>query len=456
MPGDDTIPRRRARATLAASCLGMLTLGANGTAIMAALPTIRDDLGLSAGQLEWAINAYLIVSAVCIIPGGKAGDRVGSRRVAMAGLALFALASLVVATAWSPAALLGGRALQGLAAALAVPATLAAISAAQAPDRRAGAIGAWAGFLMLGFSLGPLIGGALTHLVGWRVIFWASGAAMLVASGGFLGGSAPAPRRRGGTLDWAGFVLLAVFMTALVSALHALPTVTHAPLDFVVLLVLAGGSFVALLRVERRAPDPLIDLGLFADRGFVRATALGSIAMACILALLLFYNLDAQSRAGLGLTPVGAGLSLLPMSGGLLIFAFAAPALIRRFGPRATLTAGTLAIGLAAAAVAAAASFPVWALLLLALFAIGAGLALPYATAPRLALAALPAAQAGAGSGVINACTFLGGSIGVAAGAVAFALGGLPAVMALIAAAALAGAWLCRGLEGASITVAFL
>ncbi len=345
MPGDDTMPRRGARATLAASCLGMLTLGANGTAIMAALPTIRDDLGLSAGQLEWAINAYLIVSAVCIIPGGKAGDRVGTRRVAMAGLALFALASLVVATAWSPVALLGGRALQGLAAALAVPATLAAISAAQAPDRRAGAIGAWAGFLMLGFSLGPLIGGALTHLVGWRVIFWASGAAMLVASGGFLGGPAPAPRRRGGKLDVQGFVLLAVFMTALVSALHALPTVTHAPMDFVVLLVLAGASFVALQRVERRAPDPLIDLGLFADHGFVRAVALGSIAMACILALLLFYNLDAQSPAGLGLTPVGAGLSLLPMSGGLLIFAFAAPVLIRRFGPRATLTAGTLAIG---------------------------------------------------------------------------------------------------------------
>ena len=84
--------------------------------------------------------------------------------------------------------------------------------------------------------------------------------------------------------------------------------------------------------------------------------------------------------------------------------------------------------------------------LFFALFGIGVGLALPYATAPRLALSTLPADRAGAASGVINACTFLGGSIGVAAGAVAFAMGDLPAVMGLIAAAALVGAWLCRGL----------
>src|SRR5271170_5213600 len=107
-----------ARKTLAASCLGMLTLGANGTAIMAALPTMRHDLGLSAAQLEWVINAYLIVSAACIIPGGKACDQFGARRVAIAGLALFSIASVVVATAMAPATLLVGRALQGLAAAL--------------------------------------------------------------------------------------------------------------------------------------------------------------------------------------------------------------------------------------------------------------------------------------------------------------------------------------------------
>ena len=95
----------------------MLMLGINGTAIMAALPTMRGELGLDAAQLEWAINAYLIVSAACIIPGGKACDQAGARRVSMVGLALFAVASVFVATAQGPAFLLAGRALQGLAAA---------------------------------------------------------------------------------------------------------------------------------------------------------------------------------------------------------------------------------------------------------------------------------------------------------------------------------------------------
>jgi MFS family permease len=443
----------RARLILPAACLGMLMLGVNGTAIMAALPTMRGELGLDAAQLEWAINAYLIVSAACIIPGGKACDQAGARRVSMVGLVLFAIASVIVATAHGPAFLLAGRALQGLAAALAVPGTLAAISEASSPERRASAIGAWAGFLMLGFSLGPLIGGALTHYVDWRVIFWASAVSMLVAAGGFLvsESAAPASRapRRGG-FDGAGFVLLAIFMAALISALNALPAAARAPLNLVGFAALAVAAFVGLLAVERRVRDPLIDLSLFAGAAFVRAIAVGSIAMSCILALLLFYNLDAQSPTGLGLTPVGAGLSLLPLSGGLLIFAFSAPWLIRRLGPRRALTSGMLLIAVGSVVIAIATAGRIWAPLIVGLFAVGAGLALPYASAPRLALATLPPARAGAGSGVINACTFLAGSVGVAAGAVTFAVGGLSAALGLIALLGLLGAWLCRGLPASA------
>jgi MFS family permease len=146
------------------------------------------------------------------------------------------------------------------------------------------------------------------------------------------------------------------------------------------------------------------------------------------------------------LTPVGAGVSLLPMSGGLLLFAFSAPWLVQRFGARRTLSVGSLLIAAAGALIAAAAVLKLWIPLTIGLFAIGVGLAVPYATAPKLALATLPGSRAGAGSGIINACTFLGGSIGVAAGAVAFALGGLPGAMAMIVLFALIGAALCRGL----------
>jgi fucose permease len=129
----------------------------------------------------------------------------------------------------------------------------------------------------------------------------------------------------------------------------------------------------------------------------------------------------------------------LPMSAGLLALALLAPRLVRRFGPRTVLTCAMMLIVIASAVIATSAANRSFFPLLGGLFVIGAGLALPYATAPRLALSALPSGQSGQSSGIVNACTFLGGSMGVTGGAIAYALGGLPLVMALLAGVALVG-----------------
>src|SRR6516164_9583304 len=155
---------------LGASCLAMLAVGANSTAIMAALPTMREDFGLGPALLQWVVNAYLVASAACILVGGRAADRFGPRLSAMVGMAVFGVASAIIAAAPAASLILGGRALQGLGAAFAVPGTLAAVDAASGPAWRSAAIGTWAGALMLGFSIGPLAGGVLTHAVGWRTI----------------------------------------------------------------------------------------------------------------------------------------------------------------------------------------------------------------------------------------------------------------------------------------------
>ena len=112
----------------------MLAVGANSTAIMAALPSMRSELGLSSAGVEWAVNAYLVVSAAFIVLGGQAADRFGARAASMVGLALFAVASCIIATAGTQAALLAGRALQGLAAALVAPGTLAAVDTSAASE----------------------------------------------------------------------------------------------------------------------------------------------------------------------------------------------------------------------------------------------------------------------------------------------------------------------------------
>src|SRR5262249_38064030 len=215
----------------------MLAVGANSTAIMAALPSMRSELGLSSAGVEWAVNAYLVVSAAFIVLGGQAADRFGARAASMVGLALFAVASCVIATAGTQAALLAGRALQGLAAALVAPGTLAAVDTSAASERRAAAIGAWTGCLMVGFRIGRRLGGgAVPHLASGRVVFCCNVALMLTAAAGLASAGSVTARVYGTEsrrADWIGFVLLTTLMVSLVFGLHALPRARAAPLSVV-------------------------------------------------------------------------------------------------------------------------------------------------------------------------------------------------------------------------------
>jgi MFS family permease len=431
------------------SCLAMLSVGANSTGIMAALPTMRTELGLGSAGVQWAVNIYLVVSAACVVLGGRAADRFGTRVASMAGLLVFGIASCVIALSASEAVLLAGRALQGLGAALAVRSSLAAIGTSAMPERRTAAIGAWSGFLMLGFSVGPLLGGALTHVTGWRAIFWCIAVLIAAAIAGLTSAgptAAPASTMQSRRTDWTGFVLLATLMVSLVFGLHAMP---DAPLPVIGPLVLAVAAFLLLLAVERRSEAPLVDLGFFARRAFVMGVAVGSLAMFSIMSLLLYFNLYAQSQEGLGLTPLEAGAALLPLSAALLGFALSASATAARLGLRNAMTGGMALVAIGSAVLATAIAGGGMVMLAIGFFVMGTGLAVPYALAPRLALSALSPAQAGQGSGIVNACTFLGGSCGVAGGAIATTLGGFGAVLTMIALAGILGAVLTRGIEDA-------
>ncbi len=199
--------------------------------------------------------------------------------------------------------------------------------------------------------------------------------------------------------------------------------------------------------MESRAKAPLVDLSFFARRAFVMGVAIGSLSMFSIMSLLLYFNLYAQSREGLGLTALEAGASLLPLSAALLALALCASAVAAWIGLRNAMTGGMAMIAIASAVIGVAVARSEMVLLAIAFCVMGAGLALPYALAPRLALSALSPAQAGQGSGIVNACTFLGGSAGVAGGAIALALGGFVGVLAMIALAGMIGAALSRGIS---------
>jgi DHA2 family multidrug resistance protein-like MFS transporter len=437
---------RRPSLVLIASCLTMLSVGENSTAIMAALPAMTSELRMGAATVEWIVNAYLLASAVFIILGGEAADQFGARRSSAVGIALFALASLIIAIAADGAVVVGARALQGFGAALAVPGTLAAVSEDAPESDRARAIGAWTGFLMLGFSIGPLVGGAITHYAGWRMNFWLNVLVMLPA-GLALWLHPGTSDRQVKRVDWLGLGLLAVFMVTLISGLHALPTARSEPAAAIVPLVLAAIAFAALLRVETRHHRPLLDFGLFVNKNFALACMLAFLLMFDIMAFLLYYNLFAQAPDGLGKTPVEAGLSLMPLSVALFGFARAAPGLAVATGMRRMMVGGSLLLALGCAIAWASLAGAGFAVLMLGLFTAGAGIALPYASAPRIGLAALSEAQTGKGSGVLNSCSFLGGTIGVTAGGIVFGVIGFGGVLVLVGLSALITAGLALRLQ---------
>ena len=430
---------RDSRLVLIACYVAMFAVGENSTAIMAALPAMARDLGLAPATVEWAVNAYLLTAAAFIILGGKAADMLGARRSSAAGIVLFALASLILALAPDGAVVVAARALQGLGAAFAVAGTLATVTEAAPEALRAGAIGGWTGFLMLGFSIGPLVGGAVTHYAGWRVNFWLNVLAMLPA-GLALGLRPGTGAWRRSQVDWLGLGLLAIFMVMLISGLHALPAVGTAPVAAILPLALAAAAFIALHRAERRNPRPLLDFTLFSNHDFALACLLAFLLMLDIMTLLLYYNLFAQAPSGLGMTAIAAGLSLVPLSAALFGFARAAPRLGAAVGVRGMMAGGSLLLALGCAIAGASLGGVGFTLLMLGLFACGAGIALPYASATRIGLATLPQAQAGQGSGVLNACSFLGGTVGVTSGGAIFGHAGFAGVLLLVALSALVGA----------------
>jgi MFS family permease len=431
-----TKPKSVATKSVFAACyLAMLSVGDNSTAIMAALPTMRSDLQLGPTAVEWVVNAYLLAAAVFIVLGGDAADRFGARVSSTIGVVLFALASLLIAVAPDGTVVIGARALQGLGAALAVAGTLAAVTETSSQSERASAIGGWTAFLMLGFSIGPLVGGLVTHYLGWRFNFWLN--VVIIVPAAFIlamhrDGHGREQGATGRTPDWLGLGLLALFMVTLIRGLQALPTVGSAPLGAIGLLAVAAIALVLLVRVETRRATPLVDFNLFAKSNFAFASALIFLLMFDIMTFLLYYNLFAQAPQGLGMSPIAAGFSLTPLSIALFGFARAAPWCAARLGLRPMLVGASLLLAVGCAILWFAQAEKAFALLMLGLFVVGVGIALPYASAPRIGLGALPLTDAGKGSGMLNSCSFLGGTVGVTLGGIAFAAVGFSGALALL------------------------
>jgi MFS family permease len=316
------MPLGRDGRILAAAMLATGAIFVDLSVLSVVLPGLRDDLGTTLAQEQWIVNAYFIATVALVLPCGVIGDIYGHRRLLRLGILVFVVATLLVAIAPDPLLAIGARALVGVGAAMITPSSVAILRTAIAPERRVRAIGLWATGTALSSAIGPVLGGLVSGLVGWRWAFLVVVPALLAAL--VLARAIPANARADRRIDVVGGVLVALAAGLLVAALIEVPGIgaTHPR----VLLPAAGGVLAAALLIlhERRFPDPIIPPRAVRDRLLNRVHLYTLLAWSVPTTLLLLLSIQLQTRGGVG--AIATGLLLAPTS---LAIALLSPRLTR-------------------------------------------------------------------------------------------------------------------------------
>jgi EmrB/QacA subfamily drug resistance transporter len=411
-----TLDTRTRWLALMVLCLGDLMIVLDVTIVGVALPSIREDLGFSEESLAWVVNAYLIAFGGFLLLGGRLGDLFGHRRLFLAGIALFTLASMACGLATSQAMLVGARAVQGLGAAIVSAVALSLMMTLfTEPAERAKAMGVFGFVAAGGGSIGVLLGGILTDLLNWHWIFLVNvpvGILVVVLTLLLIPAArVPTAAQRldvAGAVTVTGSLMIAVYAIVNGNQEGWLSTQTLG------LLAVSAVLLVLFLAIEARVSSPLVPLGLFRLRNVSTANVVGVLWAAAMFAWFFLSALYLQLV--LGYSPLEVGLAFLPAN--LIMGAFSiglSAKLVLRFGIRLPLATGLLlaAIGLALFARAPVdGSFVADVLPSMILLGFGAGMA--FNPVLLAAMSDVRQEEAGLASGVVNTSFMMGGALGLA------------------------------------------
>jgi EmrB/QacA subfamily drug resistance transporter len=386
----------------------------DATVVNIALPNIARGLHLSATGLSWVLNAYSLTFGGFLLLGGRAGDILGRRRAFLGGLALFTLASLAGGLATSAPELLASRALQGVGAAFATPATLATIVASVPEGQaRTRALALFTGVITGGASLGLVLGGMITQWASWRWVFFVNvpvGAAVLILGPRFL----PESARRHGRFDVRGALASTAGMSALVYAF--IRAASNGWGDRMTLAAFGTAAILltAFLLTEATTSQPLMPLRLFADRTRTASYVARVLVVGAMFGMFFFLTQFVQDV--LGFSPVKAGLAFLPMTVALFTVSRLAPRLMSRFGAKPLMLAGLLpAVGGLAWLGQISPATTYWPGVLGPMLLMGCGMGLAFVPLTTASLAAVAPEDSGAASAMVNVTQQIGGALGLAA-----------------------------------------
>jgi EmrB/QacA subfamily drug resistance transporter len=416
----------------------------DSTVVNVALPAIGRDLHAGLAGLQWTVDAYLLTLGSLIVVGGALGDRLGRRRVLVAGLVGFGAASLLCGLAPSAPVLILARAVQGVAGALLMPASLAVLSAAFRPQDRGRAVGAWSGLGGVWMAVGPFLGGWLVDSASWRLVFLIN---LPLVAFTVWASLEHLPESRDETaiphVDVPGALALVAGLGGLVYALIEGPASGFGPLT----LGAAAVGVIALALfplIERRSPNPMVPLGMFRSRQFSGANlvtfavygALGTVGFLFVVHL----------QRDMGYSALASGVAFLPSTLVMMSLSARAGALAQRIGPRWPMTIGPVLAGGGLAVLSRVAPGTTYlAGVLPGVLLFGAGMTLTVAPLTAAVLGAVEDRHLGVGSAVNNAVARIAGllSIAVLPAAAGLALADTPAAFqagyarALVIAAAL-------------------
>ncbi|MFJ8935960.1 MFS transporter [Streptomyces sp. NPDC102365] len=403
-------PRRR-QLVLAICCMSLLIVSLDNTVLNVALPSMQKDLHASLAGMQWTIDAYTLVLASLLMLAGSTADRIGRRKVFMAGLVVFTAGSVLCSLAPNLESLVAFRMIQAVGGSMLNPVAMSIITNTFTdPRERARAIGVWGAVVGISMAAGPLVGGLLVDSVGWRSIFWVNlpvGLAALLLTLRYVPESrAPKARRP----DPVGQLLVIALLGSLTYAIIEAPNSGAGKI-----LVFGGIALVALVTLlwyEPRRDEPLIDLRFFRSAPFSGATVVAVSAFAALGGFLFLSTLYLQNVRGL--SALDAGLWMLPMAAMTFVCAPLSGRLVGNRGPRLSLLIAGTTMTVSGVLFAAFEAETANVTLVIGYVLFGLGFGFVNAPITNTAVSGMPRAQAGVAAAVASTSRQIGQTLGVA------------------------------------------
>lgn len=385
------------------------------TVVNVALPSIAEDLAFSEGDLQWVITAYVLVTGGLLMLGGRATDLFGRRRVFLAGLGIFTLASLASGLAPSPEALIAARAAQGLGAAMLTPGALSIVTTTYEGSQRTAALAAWGAISSAGAAAGVVLGGILTTALGWESIFFINVPIGVITAIGVLSVvPAARPSAAGMRLDVLGAVTAVAGLVLLVYAIDGANDHGWGSARTLLLLIASAALLATFAAVERRVREPVLPPSTWSNRSLVSGVGLILVATALVVAVFFLNTIYLQDT--LGWSALETGLAFLPFVVAIGLAANAANRLIGHTGSRNLAALGLLLVAAGGGLLALAPDVATYGTDVLPGFVVlGFGVGLVFPVAAIASMSEVGEETAGLASGLMTTGHELGAAFGVAA-----------------------------------------